>query len=208
MQCRHCAAEITVHDSDFGKIDECRHCAKDVEKYAGHMVWDHKTAPALEIHASKRSLEVLKKGRYNEGLDLRVEVKERARRRESDVSDSGICLSPFIRGNSDILDKSGEDLPEIQIRLGRGKTIVTFGRSLIEKIPIVGSNHLSHLNGEKLLLAKSVAKIKLSKIGGSSITVWKDDGGYYVIPKKSEIRSVLDYETQRSLGFRTSNYSR
>lgn len=172
------------------------------------MIWDHKTAPALEIHASKKSLDVLKKGKHNEGLDLRIEVKERSRRRESDVSDSGVSLTSFVRASSDILHKTGEELPEIQIRPGSGKTVATFGRSVIEKSSIEGARHLQRLSGEKLLLAKSVSKIKLSKIGGSSITVWKDDHGYYVIPKKSEMRSVLDHDTQRSLGFRTANYSR
>lgn len=208
MNCRHCGGEVTKYDSSYGRIDECRECAKDVERYAGHMVWDHKTAPALEIHASKKSLDVLKKGRYNEGLDLRIEVKDRSRRRESDVSGSEISLSPFVRAETNMFNSCSEELPEIQLRPGNGKTIATFGRSLIEKASKEGHQHFRHLNGEKLFLAKSVSKIQLSKVGGSSVTVWKDEYGYYVLPKRSERRSVLDFDTQRSLGFRTGNYSR
>lgn len=35
--------------------DTCGYVAKDVDTYAGVMVWSHKTAPEIEIHASKAS---------------------------------------------------------------------------------------------------------------------------------------------------------
>jgi hypothetical protein len=207
VNCRHCGGEITVHDADIGKVDECRDCAKDVEKYVGHMIWDHKTAPALEVHANMKSLMALRDGRYNTG-QLVYEVKERSRRRESDLSGSEISLSPYVRKEDIRIDSQSEELPKIELRRGSGKTVATFGRTVLDKSRAGGKDALSHLQGEKLLLAKAAAKILPEKIAGISITVFKDDRGFYVIPRKSETASRLDHETSRALGFRTANYSR
>lgn len=209
MLCRHCEGEITVHDLGYGKIDECRDCAKDVEKYVGHMVWDHKTAPALEIHANSRSLEALKDGRQRAGGQLVYEVKDRARRRESDVSSvGGISLTPYTRPAPLPMHGNSEVLPAISVRRGTGKTVATYARNLLEKAASGDQNVLRHLKDEKLKLAKAASRMQLSQIAGFSITVWKDDEGYYMVPKRETTRSVLDDETLRRLNFRTSNFSR
>lgn len=209
MNCRHCGGDISEHDFDYGKIDECRECAKDVEKYVGHMIWDHKTAPALEIHANAKSLAALRDGRQRAGGSLVHEVKERSRRRESDISSgSDLSLSPYVRSKTMQMHGDCEELPEILIRSGSGKTVATYSRSILEKAAMGDHRALSHLKEEKLKLAKSASRLKLSQASGLSITVWRDELGYYVVPKKSAVRSVLDDETLRLLNFRTSNYSR
>lgn len=209
MLCRHCEGEITDADIGFGKIDECRDCANDsVEKYVGHMVWDHKTAPALEVHANSRSLAALKDGRQRAGGQLIHEVKDRARRRESDISaDSGISLTPYKRSEPLSLHGACEVLPSISIRRGTGKTVATYGRTLLEQAAC-DAKVLRHLNGEKLKLAKAASRMQLSQVAGFSITVWKDDQGYYLVPRRENTRSVLDDETLRRLSYRTSNFSR
>jgi len=209
MLCRHCEGEITVHDLGYGKIDECRECAKDVEKYVGHMIWDHKTAPALEIHANARSLAALKDGRQRDGGQLVHEVKERSRRRESDVSvGGGISLTPYMRPEPLPMHGNCEVLPTITIRRGSGKTIATYARTLLEKAAKGDQLSLRHLKDEKLKLAKAASRMQLSQVAGFSITVWKDEQGYYMMPKREMTRSVLDDETLRRLNFRTSNFSR
>ena len=207
MNCRHCDAKITVYDSGIGKIDECRDCASDVEKYVGHMVWDHKTAPALEVHANSKSLAALRDGRQRAGGNLIYEVKDRARRRESDISAcDSMSLTPYVRKEMPVFKEVLEDLPNVLLRRGNGKTVATFSKSLLEKGLTQNVTVLSHLQGEKLLLAKAVSRMKLSQIAGFSITVWKDEKGFYVIPKREVDRSRLDGETLRRLDFRTSNF--
>jgi hypothetical protein len=209
MLCRHCDCEITPYDLDYGKIDECRHCAVDVERYVGHMVWDHKTAPALEIHANAKSLAALKDGKARDGGQLVHEVKERSRRRESDITCGDLSRSPYIRKDFfPIMEHNAEDLPHIELRAGTGKTVATFGRSVLDSSVKLGDDALKHLSGEKKLLAKAAAKIPSQKISGKSITVWKDEIGFYIHPKKSVVSSRLDCETLKQLGYRTSNYSR
>lgn len=209
MFCRHCEAEITAEDFSHGKIDECRDCAKDVDKYVGHMIWDHKTAPAIEIHANARSLAALKDGRKKDGGNLVHEAKDRSRRRESDISaNNEISLNPYVRSREIRLDREEEELPSILIRKGSGKTVATYSRSILEKAAAGDQKALIHLKDEKLKLAKSASRLKLSQVSGMSITVWKDDQGYYMVPKKSVVRSVLDNDTLRLLNFRTSNYTR
>lgn len=209
MICRHCEGELTDSDIGYGKIDECRECAKDVEKYVGHMIWDHKTAPALEVHANSKSLAALKDGRQRAGGNLVYEVKDRARRRESDISaGSSISLTPYTRPEPLPLHGACEILPSISIRRGSGKTVATYGRNLLEKAATGDRKVLQHLKDEKLKLAKAASRMQLSQVAGFSITVWKDDQGYYMVPKRESARSVLDDETLRRLNFRTSNFSR
>ena len=209
MNCRHCEIELNDSDIGFGKIDECRECAKDVEKYVGHMIWDHKTAPALEVHANARSLAALKDGRQRDGGNLVYEVKDRARRRESDISTGeGISLTPYCRPEPLQLHGTCEVLPAIAFRRGSGKTVATYSRSLLEKAANGDVNVLRHLKDEKLKLAKAASRLQLSQAAGFSITVWKDENGYYMLPKRELTRSILDDETLRRLNFRTSNFSR
>lgn len=207
MNCRHCEIELTSFDLGYGKIDECRECAKEVEKYVGHMIWDHKTAPALEIHANAKSLEALRSGKERAGGQLVYEVKERSRRRESDISsDSAISLSPYVRKESVIIESHHEELPRIEMRSGSGKTIATYSRDLLDKVSKGNSGAAKHLSGSKLVLARAASKLQLDKLSGWSITVWHDENGYYVIPRRSVTRSVLDHETLRQVGYRTANY--
>lgn len=208
MMCRHCEAEITSSDLGYGKIDECRDCARDVEKYVGHMIWDHKTAPALEIHANAKSLAALRNGKDRAGGQLVHEVKDRSRRRESDVSCNDLSSSPYVRKTlQSMVSASEEVLPKIELRSGSGKTVATFGRSVLDSAS-KNEAALRHLCDEKKLLAKAAAKIPLSKISGAAVTVWKDSAGFYIHPKKSSSIAALDQETTRQLGYRGSNYSR
>jgi hypothetical protein len=103
---------------------------------------------------------------------------------------------------------NGEILPAISVRRGTGKTVATYARNLLEKAASGDQNVLRHLKDEKLKLAKAASRMQLSQIAGFSITVWKDDEGYYMVPKRETTRSVLDDETLRRLNFRTSNFSR
>lgn len=208
MNCRHCEAEIRETDLGYGKIDECRECAKEVDRYVGHMIWDHKTAPALEVHANSKSLAALRDGRQRSGGNLVYEVKERSRRRESDIDSLGSSpsLTPYIRPVTMNIYGNSEELPKIEMRHGSGKTVASYSRSSLEKISTGDQKYLQSFQGTKLLIAKSVSRLQLSNIAGWSITVWQDSFGYYVIPKKSVTRSVLDHETLRQIGYRTSNY--
>ena len=209
MFCRHCEGEITIADIGFGKIDECRDCAKEVEKYVGHMVWDHKTAPALEIHANAKSLAALRDGRERVGGQLVYEVKDRARRRESDISSGpSVSLSPYVRKQELVIHTESEALPPIALRHGTGKTVATYSRDILEKAASGNHKALQHLKDDKLKLAKAASRMQLSQVAGFSITVWKDEQGFYMVPKRSTTRSVLDDETLRRLNFRTSNFSR
>jgi len=207
MNCRHCGGEITVHDADYGKVDECRDCAKDVDKYVGHMVWDHKTAPALEIHANARSLAALRDGRDRAGGQLVYEVKDRARRREGDTSGGSVSLSPYVRPEPMQLHVESETLPSIAMRQGSGKTVATYSRDLLEKAAKGDAHALRHLKDTKLKLAKAASRLQLGNLAGWSVTVWQDSQGYYVVPRRSTTRSVLDDETLRRLGFRGANFS-
>lgn len=207
MNCRHCGGEITVHDADYGKVDECRDCAKDVDKYVGHMVWDHKTAPALEIHANARSLAALRDGRERAGGQLVYEVKDRARRREGDTSGGSVSLSPYVRPEPMQLHAESEVLPSIAMRQGSGKTVATYSRNLLEKAAKGDTHALRHLKDTKLKLAKAASRLQLGNLAGWSVTVWQDSQGYYVVPRRSTTRSVLDDETLRRLGFRGANFS-
>lgn len=59
IECQECdEGQIQKIQTPYGckeVCDACGHVAKDVDTYAGVMVWSHKTAPEIEIHASKAS---------------------------------------------------------------------------------------------------------------------------------------------------------
>ena len=59
IECDECdEGQIQKIQTPYGckeVCDTCGHVAKDVDTYAGVMVWSHKTAPEIEIHASKAS---------------------------------------------------------------------------------------------------------------------------------------------------------
>jgi hypothetical protein len=58
-ECQECDdGQIRKIETPYGikeVCDTCGYVAKDVDTYAGVMVWSHKTAPEIEIHASKAS---------------------------------------------------------------------------------------------------------------------------------------------------------
>ena len=208
MNCKHCDAEITMSDRGFGKIDECKDCAHEVERYVGHMIWDHKTAPVIEIHANKKSLVALKDGRYNEGLKLVREVKERSRRREGDCG--GINIStPYIRKKSKQKKFSNRLGKNIEVRSGHGKTYTSFSIDTIKRAR-KGASVSSELSEEKRMVLLGCTNIPSHMLGNSRVEVWKDSKGYYIRPsKKREKFSLgLDTSTVKSLGFRGANFSR
>ena len=208
MNCKHCEIELTASDRGFGKINECKDCASDVERYVGHMIWDHKTAPVIEIHANKDSLVALKDGRYNEGLKLVKEVKERSRRREGDCGTGHISV-PYSRKKprqKKFVQRQGF---EIKIRKGSGRTYTSFPSEIINKVRKDASVSSNYTDEKKMILL-GCANIPSHMLGNKRVEIWKDDFGYYIrLPKKHEKFSLdLDVSTTRSLGFRGVNFSR
>lgn len=58
IECPECSAPCPPKNTPWGvkvQCPECGHLVRDVDKYAGVMVWSHKTAPELEIHANAES---------------------------------------------------------------------------------------------------------------------------------------------------------
>jgi hypothetical protein len=208
MQCKHCEAKITAADREIGAIDECRLCAKDVEKYVGHMIWDHKTAPVMEIHASKKSLETLKDGRYNRGLKLIKEVKERSRRREGDgdAKSSGV---PFRRGLFN-LGRDNEAAITVEVRNGSGRTYTAFSPAAISSARR-GEAPPKKMSAEKAAVLQGCSRLAVAASTKGPVEVWQDDQGFY-IPKRKVAATKelcrLDAQTLRSLGYRSANYSR
>jgi hypothetical protein len=209
MSCIKCGSELSTVDANHGKINECRDCAgKQVAKYGGQMVWDHKTAPALEIHGSVQSARAASKCENTFALDLRVAVTERSRRREGDL-DTLPSYTPYSFANKEIVSLHRESdcaRPKVSLRSGSGKTIVTFSRSAIELVR--DGKPPAYINGERLELARAVASLGVRSIAGSSITVWQDHDGLYVHPSRSSLRGVLDNQLKKQLGFKGASYER
>ena len=210
MHCQHCDSEITTADHGVGKINECRDCAQDVERYVGHMIWDHKTAPVIEIHAGKDSLAALKDGRYNRGLKLVREVKERSRRREGDAGGSGVSLQPFRRKSMSLSsDKSNrkDGFAKVEVRNGSGKTFTSFPTAMI-KAARANKVETRTMSEEKLRVLLGCAKLPSKVLQSSRVNVWRDDDGFYVRYNEKKSSASLDHETTRSLGYRGANYRR
>jgi hypothetical protein len=49
MICRDCKEEFSPRPNKPGFINQCESCATDVPLLGGNMIWDHKTAPYIEI---------------------------------------------------------------------------------------------------------------------------------------------------------------
>lgn len=49
MTCKRCGRDFTPYHGKPGYINECGECKPDVPLLGGNMIWDHKTAPELEI---------------------------------------------------------------------------------------------------------------------------------------------------------------
>lgn len=210
MHCKHCDIELTRDDKSYGKVDECRNCATDVDRYVGHMIWDHKTAPVIEIHASKSSLVALKDGRYNEGLKLVHEVKERSRRREGDDGTSSICLVPYRHASKSKKAKPAREYIEpIAVRHGSGKTFTSFSASQIKNAK-KDLELRNTLTPEKYDILLRCARLPYSLRSGKRVEVWRDENGFYVKPPKpvTDYRTGLDSQTLHSLGYRRANYRR
>jgi hypothetical protein len=210
MKCRHCETELSTLDLSVGKIDECRDCADEVERYAGHMIWDHKTAPVIEIHASASSVAALKDGRYNEGLKLVREVKERSRRREGDTGDGSVSHTPYNRETISLKASQVKAVTEVVIRHGRGKTHTSFSRSDVSAAKIGRRTaSIDKMGPDKLALLRGCAKLRLNRIAGTHVTVWKDELGFYTLPARtSQLGPELDHETRKNLGFRGTSFTR
>lgn len=58
--------------------DTCGHVAKDVDTYAGVMVWSHKTAPEIEIHTSKASAQAVLESSRSRSTHKSVHVRHHA----------------------------------------------------------------------------------------------------------------------------------
>ena len=49
MQCRDCGRNFQPFHGKPGFINQCEECATDVPLIGGNMIWEHKTAPGIEI---------------------------------------------------------------------------------------------------------------------------------------------------------------
>lgn len=210
MKCRHCEAELSTLDLGVGKIDECRDCAVEVERYAGHMIWDHKTAPVIEIHANASSVAALKDGRHNRGLKLVREVKERSRRREGDAGDGALSFTPYNRKTCSLESKTAVEATEVLIRSGRGKTFTAFNRNDVSAFKIGRSTpSIAKMSPDKLALLRGCSKLQLNRVAGTHVTVWKDELGFYTLPARTDLTGPeLDHETRKNLGFRGASFTR
>lgn len=63
IECPECGEEeVVTTTTQYGTKQVCQccnHILKDVDKYAGVMIWSHKTAPEIEIHANKESANLI-----------------------------------------------------------------------------------------------------------------------------------------------------
>jgi hypothetical protein len=53
--CRDCNQEFHPYPGKPGYIDQCEDCQRDVPKVGGNMIWDHKTAPYIEVKSMKQA---------------------------------------------------------------------------------------------------------------------------------------------------------
>lgn len=62
-ECPECGEDaVKSFQTQYGlkvQCESCNHLLKDVDAYAGVMIWSHKTAPELEIHANKESAQLI-----------------------------------------------------------------------------------------------------------------------------------------------------
>ena len=209
MNCKHCDATLTRADKNFGKIDECRKCAVDVDRYVGHMIWDHKTAPVIEIHANKASLHALKDGRYNEGLALVHEVKERSRRREGDDGSTSVSLQPYRHNRTQKKKPKARFVKPIEVRSGKGRTYTSFSAAQVSSAR-KDRKLKENLSAEKYEVLMRCVNLPYDVRQRKRIEVWQDENGLYVRPsrKQRDYGSPLDAQTLRSLGYRGANYTR
>jgi hypothetical protein len=62
IACRDCSNEFdpkTTAGRQYGYVNQCNDCAdpeKEVERLGGNMIWEHKTAPTLEIKPMCKAL--------------------------------------------------------------------------------------------------------------------------------------------------------
>lgn len=66
-ECVNCGEEFYPKRDKPGKIDECWTCGrkseKDIVKLGGNMIWEHKTAPTIEIKPLSEARSFAKKTR-------------------------------------------------------------------------------------------------------------------------------------------------
>lgn len=81
--CEYCdEGHVAPVKTEYGTKEVCNACghvSKDVDTYAGVMIWSHKTAPEIEIHSSKKSAEALLKSSRTRGVvQDQINVKRHA----------------------------------------------------------------------------------------------------------------------------------
>lgn len=54
--CKDCGEEFNWYPGKPGYINQCEECSDDVPLQGGNMIWDHKTAPYIEIKPMKDAL--------------------------------------------------------------------------------------------------------------------------------------------------------
>jgi len=60
MECRDCHVEFVPYHGKPGYINQCEDCATDVPKLGGNMIWDHKTAPYIEVKPMAEAVQFAK----------------------------------------------------------------------------------------------------------------------------------------------------
>ena len=82
IECPECdEGQVQKYQTPYGckqVCDSCGHVVKDVDTYAGVMVWSHKTAPEIEIHASKASAQTVLSSSRSRVVQNPVQVRHHA----------------------------------------------------------------------------------------------------------------------------------
>lgn len=65
MICRTCGEEFISYPNKPGYINQCTDCAEDVPKLGGNMIWEHKTAPYIEIKSLQEAKRFAKLNKRN-----------------------------------------------------------------------------------------------------------------------------------------------
>ena len=84
MICRTCGEEFNTYPGKPGFVDQCEDCANDTPKVGGNMIWNHKTAPYIEIKSMKEAVRFAKsQQRFGAGVTKCItESKEKGFKNE------------------------------------------------------------------------------------------------------------------------------
>lgn len=94
MVCRDCGEEFRSTPGKPGYINQCRNCAVDVPLVGGNMIYEHKTAPYIEIKPSVDAKAFAKASRrFGFGVTVAISQSREAAARQQICAVLGV--SPF-----------------------------------------------------------------------------------------------------------------